>query len=209
MGIRKLGWDNWIEMDSYFLRYHDMKAAELKKEFNEHVKYVDNAATRDACFELNEELVRYLVHRYPKIYRLEGDKVHNSLTGEKFAFPAGRLNPFSPLNCISHIYSASPEEALATSALLVQDDLVIMMKNDGEHINLVLLDSILILARWSLSPRCGCGLSAWILASEREIPHVARYITFRSRRTSLCNKIAESYEQVLSKVNPRQARREE
>jgi hypothetical protein len=88
MGIRKLSWDNWIEMDSYFLRYHDMKASELKKDFNAHVKYVDNAMTRDACLELYEELVRYLTHRYPKIYRLEGDKVHNSLTNEKFAFPA-------------------------------------------------------------------------------------------------------------------------
>ena len=65
MGIRKLNWDNWIEMDSYFLRYHDIKAAELKTNFKEHVKYVDNAVTRDACFELNEELVRHLTHRYP------------------------------------------------------------------------------------------------------------------------------------------------
>lgn len=88
MGIRKLSWDNWIEMDSYFLRYHDMKASELKKDFNAHVKYVDNATTKDACFELYEELVRYLTHRFPKTYRLESNKVYNSLTGEKFAFPA-------------------------------------------------------------------------------------------------------------------------
>jgi hypothetical protein len=88
MGIRKLSWDNWIEMDSYFLRYHAMKASELKKDFNAHVKYVDNAMTRDACFELYEELVRYLTHRYPKVYRLEGGKVYNSLTKENFPFPA-------------------------------------------------------------------------------------------------------------------------
>jgi hypothetical protein len=100
MGIRKLGWDHWIEMDSYFLRYHDMKAAELKKEFNEHVKYVDNEATRDACFELNEELVRYLTHRYPKVYRLEGGKVHNSLTSESFVFPAGMDSTGDLFNCI-------------------------------------------------------------------------------------------------------------
>ncbi|KAJ5421409.1 Protein of unknown function DUF3445 [Penicillium cf. griseofulvum] len=107
MGIRKLHWDNWIEMDSYFLRYHDMKAAELKKDFKEHIKYVDNAVTKDACFELNEELVLHLTHRYPKTFRLEGGKVYNSLTGEAFPFPA-----------------ATPDEALATSALLVQDDLM-------------------------------------------------------------------------------------
>jgi hypothetical protein len=88
MGIRKLSWDNWIEMDSYFLRYHDMKASELKKDFNAHVKYVNNATTKDACFELYEELVRYLTHRYPKVFRLEGGKVYNSLTKEDFPFPA-------------------------------------------------------------------------------------------------------------------------
>lgn len=88
MGIRKLSWDNWIEMDSYFLRYHDMKASELKKDFNAHVKYVDNATTKDACFELFEELVRYLTHRYPKVFRLEGGKVCNTLTKEIFPFPA-------------------------------------------------------------------------------------------------------------------------
>jgi hypothetical protein len=92
MGIRKLNWDNWIEMDSYFLRYHDMKASELKKDVNAHVKYVDNAVTKDACFELYEELVRYLTHRYPKIYRLRGGKVHNSLTEEIFPFPASMTN---------------------------------------------------------------------------------------------------------------------
>jgi hypothetical protein len=108
MGIRKLGWDNWIEMDSYFLRYHDMKAAELKKEFHEHVKYVDNEATRDACFELNEELVRYLTHRYPKVYRLEGGKVHNSLTSESFAFPAGMIDTSDPSNCTGSFLFSNP-----------------------------------------------------------------------------------------------------
>lgn len=97
MGIRKLDRNNWIEMDSYFLRYHETKASELKKDFREHVKYVDNAVTRDACFELNEELVRYLVHRYPDVYRLKAGKVHNSLTGEEFSFPAGTVNFFFSL----------------------------------------------------------------------------------------------------------------
>jgi hypothetical protein len=101
MGIRKLSWDNWIEMDSYFLRYHDMKASELKKDFNAHVKYVDNAMTRDACFELYEELVRYLTHRYPKVYRLEGGKVYNSLTKENFPFPACMSSLLSTSNWFS------------------------------------------------------------------------------------------------------------
>jgi hypothetical protein len=92
MGIRKMDWNNWIEMDSYFLRYHETKAAELKKDFNEHIKYVDNEVTKHACFELYEELVQYLVHRYPKVFRLSANTVHNALTGETFRFPARTLS---------------------------------------------------------------------------------------------------------------------
>lgn len=33
MGIRKLDRNNWIEMDSYFLRYHETKASELRERF--------------------------------------------------------------------------------------------------------------------------------------------------------------------------------
>lgn len=92
MGIRKLDWNNWIEMDSYFLRYHDMKASELKKDINAHVKYVDNAVTRDACFEVYEELVRYLTHRYPEVFQLKDSILHNTLTDEKFQYPAGTFH---------------------------------------------------------------------------------------------------------------------
>ncbi|CAI7649155.1 unnamed protein product [Penicillium viridicatum] len=153
MGIRKLHWDNWIEMDSYFLRYHDMKAAELKKDFKEHIKYVDNAVTKDACFELNEELVRHLTHRYPKTFRLEGGKVHNSLTGEAFPFPA-----------------ATPDEALATSALLVQDDLVLMMKNDDGEYHLDAA-AVCLPGFWRLREKFRMSLDT--LHFEAGVPHYA------------------------------------
>ncbi|KAF9888172.1 hypothetical protein FE257_009167 [Aspergillus nanangensis] len=117
MGIRKLNWNDWIQMDSYFMRYHDMKASELKKDIDAHVKYVDNEPTKDACFEVYEELTKYLTHRYPKIFRLEGNILHNDLTHEQFQYPA-----------------KTPTEAMASAALLVQDDLVIMVENDdGEY----------------------------------------------------------------------------
>ncbi|KAJ5817184.1 hypothetical protein N7447_009417 [Penicillium robsamsonii] len=153
MGIRKLHWDNWIEMDSYFLRYHDMKAAELKKDFKEHIKYVDNAVTKDACFELNEELVRHLTHRYPKTFQLKGGKVHNSLTGEAFPFPA-----------------ATPDEALATSALLVQDDLVLMMKNDDGEYHLDAA-AVCLPGFWRLREKFRMSLDT--LHFEAGVPHYA------------------------------------
>jgi hypothetical protein len=119
MGIRKMNWNEWIEMDSNFLRYHDRKVLELEKDLSAHVAYVDNAVTRDGCFEMYEELTQYLTHRYPDFYKLENNVLSNSLTGETFRFPA-----------------ESPTEALATSAKLVQDDLVLMVKNDDGHYHL-------------------------------------------------------------------------
>lgn len=96
MGIRKMDWDSWIEMDSNFLRYHDLKVSELNKDLGAHVQYVDNVVTRDACFEVLEELTAYLTVRYPKIFQLEGGILRNALTGEEFKYPAGRcLAPLS------------------------------------------------------------------------------------------------------------------
>ena len=89
LGIRKLNWDNWIEMDSNYKRYHDLKVSELDKDLGEHVQYYDDAVTRDACFEMLEELTRYLTHRYPRIFRLAHGVLSNSVTGEKLRYPAG------------------------------------------------------------------------------------------------------------------------
>ncbi|KAF3000917.1 hypothetical protein E8E13_008484 [Curvularia kusanoi] len=117
MGIRKLDWNNWIEMDSYFLGYHKLKSEQLDQHLHDHVKYVDNQVTRDACFEVLEELTRYLTHRYPSVFKLDGNRLQNLATGEEFSYPAG-----------------DPTEALATAAKLVQDDLVLMVENDdGEY----------------------------------------------------------------------------
>lgn len=88
MGIRKLDWDSWIEMDSNFLRYHDRKVSELEKDLPARVQYVDNAVTRDACFEVLEELTLYLTRRYPKIFQLSEGVLRNTLTGEAFEYPA-------------------------------------------------------------------------------------------------------------------------
>lgn len=88
MGIRRLDWSNWIEMDSNFLRYHDLKVSELNKDLAAHVKYVDNEVTRAACFEVYEELAQFLTKRYPKIFKFKGTKLHNTATGEVFQYPA-------------------------------------------------------------------------------------------------------------------------
>ncbi|KAH7009499.1 hypothetical protein EDB80DRAFT_713433 [Ilyonectria destructans] len=116
MGIRKLDWNSWIEMDSNFLHYHDLKVSELEKNLPAHIQYVDNAVTRQACYETLEELTTYLTTRYPKLFQLSAGLLLNTLTGEKFQYPP-----------------TTPTEALTIAAKLVQDDLVILVLNDDGH----------------------------------------------------------------------------
>lgn len=93
MGIRKMDWNNWIEMDSNFLWYHDLKVSELEKDIDAHVQYFDNAITRAACFEVLEELTAYLTVRYPKIFQLSNGILRNTLTKEEFSYPASKYHP--------------------------------------------------------------------------------------------------------------------
>lgn len=85
MGIRSLNWDEWIEMDKNFIRYHDVKVSELEKSTTDHVQYVDNAVTRLACYEVLEELAQFLPARYPSVFSTNGDQLSNSATGECFS----------------------------------------------------------------------------------------------------------------------------
>ncbi|KAM0718248.1 hypothetical protein Q7P37_006580 [Cladosporium fusiforme] len=151
MGIRKLDWDNWIEMDSNYRRYHDLKVSELEKDLDAHVKYEDDAVTRDACFEMLEELTKFLTHRYPRIFRLSEGILHNAVTGERLRYPA-----------------ETPTEALATAARLVQDDLVLMIKRDDNeyHFN---AGAVCLPGFWRLREKFGMSLDT--LHFEAKVPH--------------------------------------
>lgn len=116
-------------MDSNFMWYHDTKVSELEKDIDAHVQYVDNAVTRDACFEVLEELTAYLTARYPKIFQLSDGKLRNSLTGEAFDYPAS-MYTYHVVEFTDN--SGNPKEAMATAAKLVQDDLVIMVEEEGK-----------------------------------------------------------------------------
>jgi hypothetical protein len=79
MGIRKMDWNEWIEMDSNFVRFHDTKVYELEKDLPARVQYVDNETTRLACFEVLEELTQYVTQRYPDVFQLRNGFITLSL----------------------------------------------------------------------------------------------------------------------------------
>ncbi|KAG5756750.1 hypothetical protein H9Q72_007876 [Fusarium xylarioides] len=151
MGIRKMDWNNWIEMDSNFLWYHGLKVSELEKDIDAHVQYVDNAVTRDACFEVLEELTAYLTVRYPKIFQLSNGILRNTLTKEEFNYPAN-----------------TPKEALATAAKLVQDDLIIMVEEDDGQYHLD-AGAVCLPGFWRLSEKFRMSLDT--LHIEAKVPH--------------------------------------
>ncbi|KAF5662521.1 hypothetical protein FCIRC_11486 [Fusarium circinatum] len=144
MGIRRLDWDRWIEMDKYYPHYHDIKAAELKKDFEGHVKFVDTPELRLACFEVYDEVTGYLTERYPNIFSIADGFLRNAVTGGKFAHPPSMsLALFAPLpqfyffsgqRFADRIPLADPHTAMANAALCVQEDLIIMAKeDDGQY----------------------------------------------------------------------------
>jgi len=84
MGIRTLDWNQWIEMDRNFIRYHDAKCEQLGRNVDAHVKYVDDPVTVMACYEVLDELVRYLTGRYPTVFEMQGGRLANKATKEIF-----------------------------------------------------------------------------------------------------------------------------
>lgn len=131
MGIRKLDWNDWIEMDTNFLPYHATKVAELEKDLAAHVQCADDERTRDACYETLEELVRFLTHRYPKVFWLDGGRLGNEATGEVFSWPAGECGFVEELSG-ADVLLGSPTEGLVVAAKLVQDDIILMVERDGK-----------------------------------------------------------------------------
>lgn len=151
MGIRKMDWNEWIEMDSNFVRYHDIKVQQLEKDIDAHVGYVDNEVTRLACFEVYEELTQYLTHRFPEMFSLKDGILRNSVTKEEFPYPA-----------------STPQEAMATSAKLIQDDIALMVLNDDGQYHLD-AGAVCLPGFWRLKEKFRMSLDT--LHIEAGVPH--------------------------------------
>jgi hypothetical protein len=151
MGIRKMDWNEWIELDSNYVKFHDTKVSELEKDLDGRIKYVDNEVTRLACHEMLDELVQYLPQRYPDVFQLRDGLIHNSVTNEYFPYPA-----------------PNSKEALVTASKLVQDDLVLMLENpDGQyHLD---AGAVILPGFWRLTEKFRMTLDE--LHMEGTVPH--------------------------------------
>jgi len=140
MGLRNMNWNEWIELDSHYPKFHADKAARILERGSK-CCYTDPTAM-DGAIELLEELAAYLPERYPSLFIRTHVGINNLLTGETF-------------NIIERPLAEDPMQMCGR---LVQDDLAIMFeREDGQYY--LLAGSILLAGFWRLEDKLGMPLS--------------------------------------------------
>lgn len=141
MGLRSLqSWDDWIELDNHYPRFHADKARRISKRGEKCCKTAPEAY--DGAVELLEEFCSYLPARYPSLYRKTEVGMENLWSGESFNIVERPLK----------------EDPMQMCARMVQDDLAIMFeKPDGQYY--LLAGAILLAGFWRLEDKFGMPLS--------------------------------------------------
>ncbi|KAH6673832.1 hypothetical protein B0J14DRAFT_591717 [Halenospora varia] len=140
MGLRNMPWDEWIELDNHYLKFHADKAKRIA-ERGPKCCHTDPSAF-DGAIELLEEFCSYLPDRYPSLYTRTPVGMDNLLTGESFNIKQRPL----------------VEDPMQMAARMVQDDLAIMFeKEDGQYY--LLAGAILLAGFWRLEDKLGMPLS--------------------------------------------------
>ncbi|KAF2213494.1 glycosyltransferase family 22 protein [Cercospora zeae-maydis SCOH1-5] len=148
MGLRNMQWDEWIELDNQYLRYHADKARRIA-ERGPICSMIDTSDPRyfDGALELLEELTSYLPQRYPTLFHRSPHGLTNNITNETFDIRPTHLS----------VNSGPRENPMQLCARLIQDDLAIMFeKPDGKYY--LLAASILLAGFWRLTDKFGMSL---------------------------------------------------
>ncbi|KAF2088575.1 glycosyltransferase family 22 protein [Saccharata proteae CBS 121410] len=150
MGLRTMQWDEWIELDNDYMKFHDIKAKRIAERGAKCCYTAPEAF--DGAVELLEELCAYLPERYPSLYRKTEVGMDNVVTGENFNIVERPLK----------------EDPMQMAARFVQDDLAIMFeKPDGQHY--LLAGAILLAGFWRLQDKLGMPLSE--IHTSGDVPH--------------------------------------
>ncbi|ORY13271.1 Alg9-like mannosyltransferase family-domain-containing protein [Clohesyomyces aquaticus] len=140
MGLRTMHWDEWIELDNHYMKFHNLKAQRIIERGSK-CSHTAPEAFDGAC-ELLEELCDYLPQRYPSLYKKTEVGMENIVTGETFNIVERPLK----------------EDPMQMAARFVQDDLAIMFERpDGQYY--LLAGSILLAGFWRLEDKFGMPLS--------------------------------------------------
>ncbi|QKX62184.1 uncharacterized protein TRUGW13939_09342 [Talaromyces rugulosus] len=149
MGLRSMNWDEWIELDNHYSRFHADKARRITERGSKCCKTAPEAM--EGAIELLEELASYLPARYPNMFRKTAVGVDNLFTGESFNIVQRPL----------------AEDPMIISSRLIQDDLALMFeKPDGQYY--LLAGAILLAGFWRLQDKFGMPLSE--IHSSADVP---------------------------------------
>ncbi|KAK3110718.1 hypothetical protein LTR53_014710 [Teratosphaeriaceae sp. CCFEE 6253] len=147
MGLRTMHWDEWIELDNHYPRFHADKQRRIAERGAKCCR-TDRSDPRvwDGAVELLEELAAYLPERYPSMFRKTDVGIDNVATGESINIRDLTLN------------GGEPEDPMQLAARLIQDDLAIMFeRDDGQYY--LLAGAILLAGFWRLEDKWGMPLS--------------------------------------------------
>ncbi|KAG7193076.1 uncharacterized protein KQ657_001193 [Scheffersomyces spartinae] len=141
MGIRSMDWDEWIQLDNEWLRYHELKKARVQEKGE--ALYATNPKARAAMWEFVDELKIYLSHRYPTLftYYAEKDVMKIIPTGEVF-----------------HLSDRISQDPAYIAAMWLQDDIAIMVEDEnGQYI--LMAGAIMLAGFWRLKDKYMMPLS--------------------------------------------------
>jgi len=135
-----MGWDEWIELDNHYPKYHARKAERIAQRGARCCRTAPEAY--DGAVELVEELCTYLPQRYPSLYKKTDVGMDNLWSGESFDVVERPLK----------------EDPMQMAARMTQDDLAIMFERpDGQYY--LLAGAILLAGFWRLEDKFGMPLS--------------------------------------------------
>jgi alpha-1,2-mannosyltransferase len=146
MGLRAMNWDDWIELDNQYPRFHADKKRRIEERGSK-CFYTDPCPqVFDGAVELLEELCSYLPQRYPSLFVKTEHGMKNIVMDEEF-------------DIRSHILTmnGTKEDPMQMAARMVQDDLCIMFeKEDGQMY--LLAGAVLLAGFWRLQDKLGMSL---------------------------------------------------
>ncbi|QMW42985.1 hypothetical protein G4B11_006355 [Aspergillus flavus] len=183
MGLRSMKWDEWIELDNHYPRYHADKARRIKERGAKCSKTAPEAM--DAAMELLEELYVAFLSIHPPLHippiHSSTQPIHDTnhpppknqnhqltppthrTTYLPERYPTlFRKTPTGITNLLTQETLTTvpplPEDPMQTCGRLIQDDLALMLERpDGEYY--LLAGSILLAGFWRLEDKYGMRLS--------------------------------------------------
>jgi alpha-1,2-mannosyltransferase len=139
MGIRSMQWESWIELDNEWRSFHQQKLDRIAERGRRLIMVHEQA--QDAAQETLELLSKYLTKRYPTLFRYTNEKeeaIELLATGEVYPI-------------------VNSDDPLKYAALLIQDDLAIMMEGpDGLYY--LRAGAICLAGFWRLEDKFGMPL---------------------------------------------------